>query len=368
VNGNGNYPSGSFIPSAVGSYYWTASYSGDGNNAAQSTACGDNNETSVVNQKEPTISTTLSATSIDVGGTASDSATLSGASSDAGGTATYSVYNNSSCTGTPVDGGTKTVTNAGVPNSNSLTFTTVGTYYWQVSYSGDAKNKSALSTCTSEQLVVNRLRPTIDTSLSATAINVGDQAHDSATLSGATGDAGGTVTYTVYSNSTCTTSVGNGGTKTVAAGSVPDSDSVTFNSPGTFYWQASYSGDAKNESAVSVCTSEQIVVARIQSGISTTQAFYPNDTATITGGGSGSVHFRLYSGATCGGTALVDETRTISSGTAGTNNYPGGDANPYAITASGTYSWLVEYPGDTSHTGATSTCSTEHVVVTVTNG
>lgn len=48
VNGNGTYTSGSFTPGATGTYLWTASYSGDGNNTGVATPCGDTNETVTV--------------------------------------------------------------------------------------------------------------------------------------------------------------------------------------------------------------------------------------------------------------------------------------------------------------------------------
>src|SRR5713226_205855 len=79
--------------------------------------------------------------------------------------------------------------------------------------------------------------PTISTTLSAGTVNVGDSVHDSATLTGATADAGGTVTYTVYSDNACTQNPVDAGTKTVTNGNVPDSNDVTFNSAGTFFWQ-----------------------------------------------------------------------------------------------------------------------------------
>jgi hypothetical protein len=42
--------------------------------------------------------------------------------------------------------------NVGANMDDSATLT-AGTYYWQVSYSGDLNNEAAVSTCTDEQLV-----------------------------------------------------------------------------------------------------------------------------------------------------------------------------------------------------------------------
>jgi uncharacterized repeat protein (TIGR01451 family) len=50
VNGDGTYVSPSRTPSATGQYQWLARYSGDANNQAVSTACGDPNEVSTVQQ------------------------------------------------------------------------------------------------------------------------------------------------------------------------------------------------------------------------------------------------------------------------------------------------------------------------------
>src|SRR5438445_13751402 len=80
------------------------------------------------------------------------------------------------------------------------------------------------------------------------------------------------------------------GTKTVTNGGVPNSDGVTFNAAGTYYWQAIYSGDANNNGATSTCTSEQLVVNPNQPSLSTAQskpttnsAAIANDTSTATG-------------------------------------------------------------------------------------
>src|SRR5207248_1729776 len=101
------------------------------------------------------------------------------------------------------------------------------------------------------------------------------------TLSGASGTAGGTVTYTVYSDNACTTSFASAGTRTVTNGTVPDSDPVTFTNAGTFYWQAAYSGDANDNPAVSACTSETLVVQPNPTSMVTAQNLLPNDSAAL---------------------------------------------------------------------------------------
>ncbi len=77
---------------------------------------------------------------------------------------------------------------------------------------------------------------------------------DAAILSGTYASrARGTVTYTVFSDPSCSTSVGTGGTVKVRHGRIPASRAVVLTTAGTYYWQASYSGDAKNAASVSAC-------------------------------------------------------------------------------------------------------------------
>ena len=59
VNGDGDYNSGPFTPTVTGTYLWTAAYTGDQNNKGATTACGDANETSVVNPAPSTTATEL---------------------------------------------------------------------------------------------------------------------------------------------------------------------------------------------------------------------------------------------------------------------------------------------------------------------
>jgi hypothetical protein len=48
VSGNGDYGSGNFTPTRRGTYRWTATYSGDSNNASIATACNDPGESVTV--------------------------------------------------------------------------------------------------------------------------------------------------------------------------------------------------------------------------------------------------------------------------------------------------------------------------------
>jgi len=187
--------------------------------------------------------------------------------------------------------------------------------------------------------------------------------HDSATLTGTTADAGGTVKYTVYSNDTCTDNPQDAGTKTVINGSVPDSDPITFNNAGTFYWQAVYSGDANNDGATSACQSEILVVNKNHSAISTVPNLIPNDDATVSGltdDAGGTVVFNLYSpsDATCSGTPAYTQTVDVTgNGTYSTTN------TTFIAKASGTWRWQVTYSGDANNDGSTSQCGVEHFTI-----
>jgi hypothetical protein len=206
--------------------------------------------------------------------------------------------------------------------------------------------------------------PSALTTTATASANVGDPISDTAHLAVGAG-AGGTITFHLWSDALCTTEVNTGLTPVTVNGPGDyNSGNYLTTSAGTFYWTAVYSGDASNDGSSTSCgdSGETSVVSLIPSGISTHQSVIPNDSATITGGGTGSVRFRLYSGTSCSGTALIDQTRPITSGAAATNN------TTISVDTSATYSWLVEYPGDGTHTGATSACSVEHFVITFTNG
>jgi uncharacterized repeat protein (TIGR01451 family) len=259
----------------VGTYYWGVSLPADASNSGVSEcggAEGVENEMLSIEPASPSVTTVADPTVVGVGseasGAVSDTATFTDGFMLDGQDAAFTLYSDPSCD--PADA--TSVAGSATIEGGQATFTgdasglSAGTYYWGVSYLGD-NNNNAVSECGGDEGVENEIltigvaSPTIGTTLSASAGNVGIKVHDSAQLSGATPDAGGTVTYSVYSDATCSTKVADGGTVDVTDGSVPNSSDVTFNTPGTYYWQASYSGDPNNDPALSACTDEKLVIA-----------------------------------------------------------------------------------------------------------
>ena len=96
-------------------------------------------------------------------------------------------------------------------------------------------------------------------------VPAGTAVTDQGTLSGENAStAVGTVTYSVYSDSECSKSAASAGTVKVNEGKIPPSEPQAFSTPGTYYWQASYSGDVANEPSVSEWGTEIEVVTGLR--------------------------------------------------------------------------------------------------------
>ena len=146
VNGNDDYTSDSFTPGAPGRYRWIASYSGDANNDAATTACNDPGETVVVSKSQPRMTTAPNVLP-------NDEATLAGLVNPSGGTITFALYLTADCSDTPTEFGPFDVNaNGTFESSNTTVLVTADTVVsWIVTYSGDANNEGATSGCTDEQ-------------------------------------------------------------------------------------------------------------------------------------------------------------------------------------------------------------------------
>jgi hypothetical protein len=328
---------------------------------------------------------------VTVGSKVYDTSTLSGSVlGTPSGSVTYKLFANNDCTvavpSTAINGATlgsdgtiadvvsgpSTVTSTTMPNSSTLTFTSTGTYYWVAYYSGDGVNLAGHSGCAAEPLLIN----TAPTTLATTASNPTDPIivgstvtiSDSATISGAFGTPGGTITFTLNGPAT-TTSCGalitTIGPVTVTS-TTPSSGPYSFSPTaiGTYYWSAVWTGDSNNvgsshagcsvvNNLAVVDSLEAVPVVQATPTLSTTMAL--TDTVTVNGGDNptGSVTFTLYANATCSGPDPGNgQTVQLINGTATT---PNAISIPLNST---TYSWKVQYLGNTNNNTVTDGCTT----------
>jgi hypothetical protein len=155
VKGNGSYHTTNTIPANMaGTWNWTASYSGNHNNAAASSTCGS--EKVSVTKASPSLKTTPSP-----GGTAgvvvlNDTGNLS-AGYKPGGSIAFKLYgpSDTTCSGTPAYAQTVTVSGDGsYSTTNKTAATTAGTWRWTATYTGNSNNKATSSTCGHETVTV----------------------------------------------------------------------------------------------------------------------------------------------------------------------------------------------------------------------
>jgi hypothetical protein len=268
TEGNGSYMA-SFSGLAAGSYEFQASYAGDSNNSSAKSVCGT--EPLTVSRAASSISTSLSESTITVGGSVTDTATLSDATGSASGNITINVFSGNSasaCSGTAIASETASPTTDGNGSyTASFSGLAAGSYEFQASYAGDGNNLPAKSVCGTEPLTVNQAAPSITTSLSQSTIAVGGSVTDTATLSGASTGATGTITINVFlgnSASACS------GTAIASETASPTTDGngsytatfgpVAAGSHQFYEFQASYAGDGNNLPAESICGTEPLSV------------------------------------------------------------------------------------------------------------
>jgi subtilisin family serine protease len=262
TKGNGAYESPAILERTPGFYQWVASYSGDANNATANGACNDPNEQVIV-QAQPSISTTASG-AVAVGTQIHDTAHLSGGTSPTG-TITFNLYATSdhSCS-TVLASNTATVNGNGEYDSPPVTTSSADGLQWVASYSGDAENLAASTACNdpSEQVNVGHASPVLTTTASA-GVPAGATINDIADLGGGFSPTG-TISFQLYASSDeeCSQPIGPPATIEVDADGTYESPAIPENTPGSYQWVASYSGDANNAPARDACNdlNEQVIV------------------------------------------------------------------------------------------------------------
>jgi hypothetical protein len=139
-----------FTVTAPGAYHFVATYNGDARNApAGPTPCDDPNATYGIGSSSYAFSARASAP-VALGGTVSDTATIATSSSSGPtGTMSFALFGPGAptCTGAPVFTSSRPVQGNGSYTSDPFVPTAPGTYRWVASYSGDADDASALTSC-----------------------------------------------------------------------------------------------------------------------------------------------------------------------------------------------------------------------------
>src|SRR5437870_6931466 len=259
-----------------------------------------------------------------------------------------------------------TTLGTGTLSGGTATFTTstlaVGSHSITASYGGDANfngSTSAVLTHVVNPVTCISISTTIQNSanVAVTSVVLGTAVHDTATLSGQTATAGGTVAYSFWNTGTCTGTATAAGTVTVTNGVIPNSTAITPIAAGSFSFNATYSGDTNNNRALSGC--EPLTVTQATTTTNLASSVNPSVfgqsvtfTATVTGSTTvanptGTVNF-------------LDGITVIGSGTLSA-------ITPFTATFStgslavGTHSITAQYLGNTNFSGSTSTAVSQVV-------
>jgi len=378
----GKAPASEQLELEEGTYHWRAFYGGDSLHQSGSSPCDE----VVTVLATTTLATWLSGEGeegemIEVSEEAAvtDSATISGANAaEATGTVEYFVYADADCEELVAEAGEVEVEGAEVPPSEAVEPGEPGTYYWQAEYSGDGANHSSTSLCGSEVVIAT---PLVTTTLSGGEMTdqeievvEGTPITDQATLHGKNAaEATGTVGYFVYADDKCEELVTEAGEVEVKAGEVPPSEAVELEEPGTYYWQAEYSGDEKNPPGASLCSIEVSVVvtstslSTILSGgeeegeeIEVEEGTPVSDQALLSGANAASaegfVDYTVYSDSECTEVAELAGEATVNEGSVGSSDE--------VTLPAGTYYWQAEYSGDDVNKASKSPCGAEVLTVT----
>jgi hypothetical protein len=141
--------SGSFTPTAPGTYRFVLTYNGDSNYKVSSTACGDASNAVLVTDVTPKLVTTASPSVQAGAGSVTDTAALTGGKTPTG-SITFLLFppSDPSCSGNVVSAkSTVPVTDPSSIVSQPFSPTVAGTYHWVALYSGDTHNGAVNGAC-----------------------------------------------------------------------------------------------------------------------------------------------------------------------------------------------------------------------------
>jgi uncharacterized repeat protein (TIGR01451 family) len=353
---------------AAGSYSFQASYNGDTNYQGSTGSCEPFIMTKAASQTITAVQQGgATVTSVALGTSVTDQATVSGTGAGTPtGTVSFLYFTNGACTGTGAPAGSGTLA-SGAASSNSEGPLSAGSYSFEASYGGDANYLSSTGTCepftvgTGMSVTVTTVR---QGGSAVTSVALGTSVTDQATVSGSgAGTPTGTVSFTFFSNATCTGTGTAAGTNPLASGVANSSSEGPLSAAGSYSFQASYNGDTNYQGSTGTCepftvtkAGSQTITAVQQGGATVTSVALGSsvtDQATVSGTGAGTptgtVSFVFYAGATCAGASASAGTGALASGVANSSS-----VGPVALA--GSYSFQASYGGDGNYLPSTGSC------------
>jgi hypothetical protein len=381
VNGaTSNYTSPEFRPARTGTYRWIAEYSGDEVNEPVTGTCNAEQQSVAVGKATPALAAEAGFR-VELGKPTEDVATLSGlqmtTDGSMSGTLTFNLYSGgetSVCASTaPVYTKSVPVTANGQYRSGGFVPPALGFYRWAVEYSGDANDESVLGGCeaASQAVRVGKAQPLIAGSAGTTSVpppavaRLGETLQDSVTVTGAA-PLTGVLTFKLFgpADQLCT------GTPLLESAPVAAEGAAAVRSPtytpttsGTYRWVVLYSGDPRNNTALTGCgdPSQATTVTKWRTTLFTEakQSIFLGGSVTF-GSGKVSASARLDEGEAPTGLITFrvygpDDTScmsppifTASVPVAGNGTYFSPELAP---PVAGTYRFISEYSGDAVNQG-----------------
>ncbi len=345
-------------PLGAGNYSFDTTYGGDANYGASAASSCEPFTVGKANSSAATAvfdATTNAAwgTSEVTGATAYDTSTVTGVTGfRPTGTVTYSFFANGSCAGIPTSTDVATLAGDGsVPNSSATGALGAGIYSFHAVYGGDTNyDASSVSSC--EPFTVGKAAPSATSTVFDAATNAawtstettGAGAYDTAAVTGVTGfTPTGTVTYTYFTNGTCTDPGAAAGSGLIAGnGSIPHSITEGPLPAASYSFEAAYGGDS-NYIAGGDTNCESFTVAQ---GTPTAPTITPLPSSpifggiflpvvTTTGDGARSVTSSTPGVCTLSGSTVVFDgvgTCTLMAHVAGTVNFAHRDGSPQSFS------------------------------------
>ena len=354
VSGEGEYASDDFEPTVAGDYYWTASYSGDGENEPAESICA---ATSTVTKASPEI--TGNATSGVVGTAIHDEVTLTGGFSP-GGKVAFAVYgpNDTNCE-TPLATSAATV-ESDEAVSDDFVPQAAGEFRWSAEYEGDANNEPVVLDCEADGQTssVAKASPGLAATATSTVV-VGNTITDKATISGGFSP-GGQIVFRAYGPGDASCGDAPAYEATVAvSGNGSYSPAGFAPGPGLYRWTVEYKGDSDNETASLGCnaTGQSSTVTKASPGLTGSASSGVvgtaiHDEVTLSGGASpgGEVTFKVYGpeDATC-----TTELETMKVAVTGGKSTSG----DFLTQQAGEFRWTASYGGDANNEAVSLGCN-----------